>query len=100
MNVGFGMGIIDSILQAYQPSLHIIINGVLAMRMDVGWRIRQTRYHMGSYRKLGTYVFPSNGNPKARRRLQYSAELCHSGRQEEARNVVEKNIYLIVRCLS
>jgi protein arginine N-methyltransferase 2 len=40
MNVGFGMGIIDTILQSYQPNLHIIIEAhpdVYAKMMREGW---------------------------------------------------------------
>jgi len=40
MNVGFGMGIIDSILQTYQPSLHIIIEAhpdIYAQMFKDGW---------------------------------------------------------------
>jgi protein arginine N-methyltransferase 2 len=40
MNVGFGMGIIDSALQEYQPDLHIIIEAhqdVYRRMLEDGW---------------------------------------------------------------
>lgn len=40
MNVGFGMGIIDTILQSYQPNLHVIIEAhpdVYAKMLQDGW---------------------------------------------------------------
>jgi protein arginine N-methyltransferase 2 len=56
MNVGFGMGIIDTALQSYDPSLHIIIEGhpdVHAKMIRDGWdRKANTRICFGKWQDI------------------------------------------------
>lgn len=56
MNVGFGMGIIDTILQSYQPSLHIIIEAhpdVYNKMLQEGWDKKpNTRLFFGKWQDV------------------------------------------------
>jgi type IV protein arginine methyltransferase len=56
MNVGFGMGIIDTILQSYQPSLHIIIEAhpdVYNKMLQEGWDKKpNTRIFFGKWQDV------------------------------------------------